>query len=276
MINNSFAHIPSISVKTETRIWQAGAPTMEDFLISPPDFLTPKKCQKIKEYIDLSQKKIRDMDFCWFLDNLPSKEHWRIFKQAQCSAVYLDIETTGLDPYYDRITSIALYDGQDIFYFSRGENLDDFKDIIKNYTLLVTYNGKTFDIPFIEKAMDIKLNQAHLDLRYILKSLGFSGGLKSCEHQMGIGREGALSDVDGFMAIKLWNEYVGKNNKKALETLLAYNIEDVLGLEHLMIEAYNLKLGELGLDNQKIAHCDTPANPFDIDENLVSKLSCYY
>jgi uncharacterized protein YprB with RNaseH-like and TPR domain len=50
------------------------------------------------------------------------------------------------------------------------------------------YNGKTFDVPFIEKYFGIRMNHAHIDLRYVLKSLGYAGGLKRCEKALGLDR----------------------------------------------------------------------------------------
>ena len=121
-----------------------------------------------------------------------------------------------------------------------GENLDDFIKDVFNSKILVTYNGKSFDIPFIEKYFNIKLNHAQIDLRYTLKSLGYGGGLKSCEKQLGLNRDG-LEGVDGYFAIHLWNEYYYNANQDALKTLLAYNIEDSINLERLMQISYNMK-----------------------------------
>jgi len=55
---------------------------------------------------------------------------------------------------------------------------------------------------------------------------------------------GDLSDVDGFFAVLLWNEYQKTGNQKALDTLLAYNVQDTVNLESLMVTAYNMKLKE--------------------------------
>ena len=66
----------------------------------------------------------------------------------------------------------------------------------------MTYNGKSFDIPFIESHFGAKLTHAHIDLRYILASLGYRGGLKGCEKQLGIDR-GDLKNVDGYFAVLL-------------------------------------------------------------------------
>ncbi len=42
-----------------------------------------------------------------------------------------------------------------------------------------------------------------------------------------------MADVDGFFAILLWQEYKNRQNRKALETLLSYNIQDAVNLEYL-------------------------------------------
>jgi hypothetical protein len=60
--------------------------------------------------------------------------------------------------------------------------------------------------PFMAMYMGLKLNQVHIDLRYILGSLGYTGGLKKCEEKAGIDR-GMIEDVDGCTAVILWEEY---------------------------------------------------------------------
>jgi uncharacterized protein YprB with RNaseH-like and TPR domain len=50
-------------------------------------------------------------------------------------------------------------------------------------------------------------------------SLGFKGGLKGCERQLGLDR-GDLKDIDGFFAVLLWGEYQRTGDQKALDTLL--------------------------------------------------------
>ncbi|MFO7912984.1 MAG: ribonuclease H-like domain-containing protein [Desulfotignum sp.] len=94
-----------------------------------------------------------------------------------------------MDGFGNEITTIALYDGESIKYYVQGRNLDAFMDDIEKYSVIVTYNGKTFDVPFIEKYFGIRMNHAHIDLRYVLKSLGYSGGLKRCEKALGLDRK---------------------------------------------------------------------------------------
>ncbi|MFO8031679.1 MAG: ribonuclease H-like domain-containing protein [Desulfohalobiaceae bacterium] len=48
---------------------------------------------------------------------------------------------------------------------------------------------------------------------------------------MGISRSGELQERDGYFAVLLWQDYKQRKSDKSLETLLAYNIQDVLSLE---------------------------------------------
>jgi len=268
MLNYSFLHIPSIGQKTESKIWKNGIRTTEEFIESQIKSIPTKTRDKIISHINTSTSKAEDPHH--YYDNLPSSEQWRIFERFQKNTAYIDIETTGLSTYRDEITTIALYDGENIKHYVNGINLDDFEDDIFQYKVIVTYNGKTFDIPFIENFFNIEIPHCHLDLRYILKSLGYSGGLKSCEKQLGIGRGDDLDGVDGFMAVLIWNHYQRRNDKKALETLLAYNIEDVLNLEYLMITAYNKKIQGLPFGLGELEIPPKKDNPFEVDESIVN------
>ena len=57
------------------------------------------------------------------------------------------------------------------------------------------------------------------------------GGLKVVERKLGIGRN--LEGIDGFVAVRLWSDYVNGNDEDALNTLLEYNKEDVVNLRIL-------------------------------------------
>jgi len=74
---------------------------------------------------------------------------------------------------------------------------------------------------------------------------------------------GDLSDIDGFFAVLLWDEFIKTKNRQTLETLLAYNVQDTITLENLMVTAYNLKLRETPFyDNLLIEESTPPVNPF--------------
>lgn len=262
MIQNSFIHFPGIGVKRERLIWKKGILSWGDFINKTRQLQYRLDKNKILYCIKTSLNKLNENEVSYFYNKLPSSEEWRLFKEFQNHCLYLDIETNGGDSFSGFITTIATFDGDDIKYYVNGENLDEFVTDVLDYKILITYNGKTFDIPFIENYFNIQLNHAQIDLRYTLASLGFRGGLKSCEQQLGLKRYG-LDGVDGYLAIHLWNDYYYNANQKALETLLAYNIEDCIILERLMQISYNRKIDSLGFENfEKIPDRRIPDNIF--------------
>ncbi len=180
-------------------------------------------------------------DPAYFAEALGPKLLWRLFADFRGCTAYLDIETTGLGGPDDHITTASLYDGSQVSYYIYGVNLDRLPADLEKYRVLITYNGSCFDLPFIRNQFAIAVDHVHIDLRYLLSSLGYRGGLKGCEKSLGLCR-GELDGVDGYFAVLLWHEYRERGNKKALETLLAYNMADTVNLENLMVQAFNMKM----------------------------------
>ena len=274
MLINTFSHIPGIGPSTEEKLWNNGIRTWEDALLQS-DALG-KKAPGIQREIKTSLGHLKNKNAKYFEDLLPASQHFRLFPEFRDTCVFLDIETTGLET-TSTITTIALYDGTSVRYYVQGKNIDAFLEDIRQYQVIVTYNGKTFDLPFIRNHFNCQLPHAHIDLRYILKSLGFKGGLKKCERAMGIDRE-ELDGVDGYFAILLWEEYQKTKNPKALDTLLAYNIEDVINLETLMVKAYNLKVKDTCFSgSHTMPEPPKAVNPVTPDRQIIRELkSAYY
>ena len=215
MLKNTFCHIPGIGEITEKRLWSIGLDSWEGCSDFEGVSLSGKRKESIRRCIEKAAMQLKQGNPKYFVELLPANLHWRLFPEFRDSVAYLDIETTGLDTWDNSITTIALYDGKSISYYVQGENLEQFQTDIEKYQVLVSYNGKCFDVPFIEWYFKTRLNHAHIDLRYVLRSLGISGGLKGCEHQLGLDR-GDLEGVNGFFAVLLWNEFEETGNRKAL------------------------------------------------------------
>jgi uncharacterized protein YprB with RNaseH-like and TPR domain len=154
---------------------------------------------------------------------------------------YLDIETTGLSRYECDLTviGVGLERGRTIQVVQLIE--DDLHEArlleaLEGVSEIYTYNGSRFDLPFIKAKLRMDLTQCfrHTDLMYDCWRCGLKGGLKAVERILGIDRK--LRDVDGYVAVQLWWEYVNNNNKQALRTLLEYNAEDVVNLRVLRRE----------------------------------------
>lgn len=269
MLQNSFLHISGIGKKTEQKIWQAGVRTWSDF--KPPH---PQLSTTISRRIAHGLQKhpstiLATPDYLY--KTLPSNQHWRLFKRFQGSTAYIDIETTGT--HQDcTITTIALYDGTQILTFVNGDNLHTFPEVLKRYKLIVTYNGKSFDVPIIRHFFNINVDQAHIDLRPVLAAIGLKGGLKGCEKMLGIDRQ-ELSGVDGYGAVLLWREYQRFGNKDVLHTLLAYNIADAVNMEPLLIHAYNKNLENTPFYNdKKISSSPYPQSPYAPHPMVVARI----
>jgi hypothetical protein len=271
VLRKTFCHVPGVGLKAEQQLWAAGVVSWDAIAVAG-EALSARRRERIARHLEESDRQLANKNPSFFAATLPAGEHWRLYPAFRESVAYLDIETTGLGGPGDHITTIALYDGRTIRYYVHGRNLADFARDIQEYKLLVTYNGKCFDLPFLRTAFGLPLAQPHIDLRYLLASLGYKGGLKGCERRLGLDR-GDLAAVDGFFAVLLWREFQRHGNAAALETLLAYNIRDVVNLEPLLVQAYNLRVAQTPFGSTvALALPAPPAEPFRAHAPTVNRL----
>ena len=151
---------------------------------------------------------------------------------------YLDIETTGLTPDCSYITVVGVYivsaENSDFKQFvGQGWPSCDLLQYVRQADILYTYNGSRFDLPFIQAHTGLALHKyvKHVDLMYNCWKGNLHGGLKKVEKILGIER--ALPDVNGYMAVILWQRYQNYGDEYSLEKLLAYNKEDCVNLHIL-------------------------------------------
>lgn len=236
MLKSTFVHIPGIGPTTETRILSQGIRTWEDFLGRPGPVLGASRDPLIRRC--LQESLAHEKDLAYFSARLKAREMWRVFEAFRDRAVYLDIETTGGTQGVDEITVIGLFDGNRVETFVNGRNLAAFEIRIADFDLVVTFNGASFDLPFIRRVFPgISLPPGHIDLRVILRQLGYRGGLKRIEKDLGLTREEGIAGMDGFDAVRLWQEHLW-GDPHALPTLIRYNTADIVNLEPLMERAF--------------------------------------
>jgi uncharacterized protein YprB with RNaseH-like and TPR domain len=271
MLKRTFCHFPGIGLATEARLWSGGIEDWGDFAARGAEVVGRGKVATAMSHLESSLAALEAGRADHFFTSLPAAHQWRAFADFRHRAAYLDIETTGMGP-GTGITTIALYDGTSVRTYVQGRNLADFEKDVADYALLVTFNGKCFDVPILERAFNMRLPGAHIDLRYVLKALGYSGGLKACEKSFGLNR-GGLDGVDGFFAVILWNEYRRTGDERVLETLRAYNAADVLGLETLMFAAFNQHLEQTPFYARSALETPrTQANPHVAHADVVARL----
>jgi hypothetical protein len=236
MLERTFLHIQGIGPKTETRLWERGIRTWRDFLDQPVPVLSKARDPLVRQELEASVRHREDIRF--FSKRLPASESWRLFGAFRRSCVYLDIETSGGFPDADEITVIGIYDGVNVRTFVNGRNLEAFEDAISGYQMVVTFNGGSFDLPYIRRWFPgIELPPAHIDLRFLLRRLGYTGGLKRIETACGLAREADIDGMDGWEAVRLWRAHEW-GDPDALDRLVRYNTADIVNLEPLMEMGY--------------------------------------
>ena len=215
-----------------------------------------------------------------------------MYADFRANTAFLDIETTGLFPYQDKVTLVGILDSDGYHAFIRGRNLRDVRAAtdghgirvqllrnvwraIKKYDLVVTYNGTLFDLPFLVNDVSGARQPIgeipHVDLRFTLRRIGLTGGLKRIERETGMFRESDLSSLDGYDAVRLWRMWED-GDEGALATLIRYNAEDVLSLPRLADMAYNELLNEIIAPVQSLREWKVPSINIPYDLDVIRKL----
>lgn len=229
-IENSFIPVHGVGRQTERRLWQAGITHWDAF---HRDAVGSKVGRRIESFIDTATDRLEAGDARYFGETFPSRSHWRLYENFKEQTCYLDIETTGLNREYHDVTVVSLHQGGDTTTLVRDIDLsaDRLQAALEQASLLVTFNGKQFDVPFLETSYDVEIDLPHVDLRYPCQRIGLTGGLKHIESTLGIDRD--EPEVDGYEAVRLWHDYE-RGNEAALDTLIRYNRDDTVNMHALM------------------------------------------
>ena len=167
-----------------------------------------------------------------------SKTDTGVYALDSLVEAFIDIETTGLSPWNSEITVIGFYicsgmESRSVQLVGRDITRTEVLATLEGVDTIYTYNGARFDLPFIYQHLGINLAEMfdHCDLMFQCWKNNLYGGMKGVEKQLGIQRENP--EVDGRAAIGLWNRYLFYGDMEALDTLLKYNMEDVVNLKTL-------------------------------------------
>jgi hypothetical protein len=247
MLKNTFLHLHGVGEIGEKQLWEKGF-TSWDKILKRGNGLGESRYRRLKAGVLESIARLDELDHGYFKKGLQNRHIWRAYPEFRENACFLDIETTGLSPEYDDVTTVCVHSGGDTKSYIFGENLDDLGDDLEDFGYIVTFNGARFDLPFLSKRLGLRFYQMHLDLYYPLASLGFRGGLKSIEKQLKLSRKS--DGVTGYDAVRLWRSYksgrtIEVAKKKvagddALKMLLDYNREDTVNLEKLADKAFKM------------------------------------
>ncbi|RMF54324.1 exonuclease [Candidatus Woesearchaeota archaeon] len=233
MIRNSFIFLPKIDRKTEESIWKQGITTWTDFIsASRIKGVSQKRKFVYDRILKKAVKALLNSDSTFFL-GLPSSENWRLYEMFKDEACYLDIEASGTRN-NSFVTVIGIYDGFETKIMVKDVNLDfkQLKKELEKYKLIITFNGSSFDIPFLKKRFPELLPEIpNFDLKTACLRIGLEGGLKIIEKQLGIKRSGLVERLYGGDILLLWKMFRGSRDPYYLDLLIEYNEYDVINLK---------------------------------------------
>ena len=168
---------------------------------------------------------------------------------------FFDIETTGLSP--DRckliLAGLAYYEGdtlvaKQIFADDPSEEPEVITAVLnelKNFDMVVTYNGKRFDMPFLLKRAHrnkIHMNEAlpyNLDLYPAVRSFSPLRAMlpdlkqKTVESFIGLW-ETRTDEISGAESVELYYYYAGTKDEKIRDVILLHNRDDITQLSKLL------------------------------------------
>jgi uncharacterized protein YprB with RNaseH-like and TPR domain len=231
-LENSFIPADGVGETTERRLWERGVTHWEDVLDGA---VSGKRGENLRAFVQRARPRLERGETAFFDAALPSGERWRLAENFRAGACGFDIETTGLDSASSVVTTVSFHRDGETTTLVRGEDLTA-ENVAAQFDaadLLVSFNGKRFDVPFLEDELGVDVTTPHLDLMYTCRQLGLTGGLKEVEREVGVARD---SDVDGREAVDLWHRYARDGDDAALDRLVHYNRLDAENLLTLLDE----------------------------------------
>jgi hypothetical protein len=181
--------------------------------------------------------------------------HFSIKEHTLENLLFFDIETTGLSANRSMVYLIgcAYFKGDSLkltqFFADtpdcENEVIENFLKMINKDTILISFNGANFDIPFIVKRSRLLKIQAenlnflaeceHADILRIVRSCAKLLSLddyrqKTVEVFLGLNRKDSLGGGD---LIPIYRDYVISHDKESKELILLHNHDDLEGLAYV-------------------------------------------
>jgi uncharacterized protein YprB with RNaseH-like and TPR domain len=243
MLTRSFCHIPGIGPKAELKLWESGIESWEKLHDEAPQIFKAERSGIVREKLAASNEAYQRNDLYYFYQTMPREHLWRLLPGRLDEVAYLDIETTGMGrPPACHSTTITFYHRGEVLQEHDRERKRLLIDkVLAESSILCTFFGECFDVPFLQQEYGIEFRKAHLDLCHWMKRLGHQGGLKKIQKRFPEIPLRESLDIDGFDAVRLWQMH-RRGVEGALETLLTYNAEDTIVLAPLLAKAFNLEL----------------------------------
>ncbi|WP_407453195.1 ribonuclease H-like domain-containing protein [Methanobrevibacter sp.] len=251
-INSNLKLLPRIGLKTEKNLKNKGYDTIESLMDHD-------------KYGNIATKFLDEMEGMSFRDIMDLLDNNRYSKRCRDNLIkcisltdienfkFMDIETKGLSNVPIILIGVAEIKGSSIVasqYFLR--DYAEEPNIIEAYlshldedSVHVTFNGKTFDVPFIKNrcthnGIEANMDLPHLDLMYFAKNL-WSNSLPNCQLQtiereiFGIKRQG---DVPGQYIPGYYDTYLIEKNIGPVVPIIEHNCQDIISLASFLEKMY--------------------------------------
>ena len=251
-INNNLKLLPKIGIKTEQNLKNKGYTTIES--LKNHD----KYCDEASKFIE----NIDDLSFSQIMDILDNNKYSKKCRDNVLKSIsltdkenfkFMDIETLGLSNVPIILIGIAEIKKDKIIssqYFLRdiyeeGAVIEAYLSHLDDDSIHVTFNGKSFDVPFIKNRcrynrINANLDLPHLDLMYFAKNL-WRQQLPNCQLQtierelFGIEREG---DVPGQYIPNYYTTYLNERNIGPIVPIIEHNRQDIVSLASFLEKMY--------------------------------------
>lgn len=251
-MNHNLKLLPKIGIKTEENLKKQGFTTIESLLDNDSH---RANARNFLESID-------EMSFSQIIDLLNHNKYGKSCRDnlIKCLSIpdyedfkFMDIETLGLSNVPIILIGVAEIKGKNIIssqYFLR--DLDEEIAVLKGYfshldenSVHVTFNGKTFDVPFIKNRLNYHrinadFNLPHIDLMYFAKYL-WGDELPNCQlqtiekYKFGLER---VDDVPGQYIPGYYNTYLSEKNIGPMIPIIEHNRQDIVSLADFLMKMY--------------------------------------
>jgi len=157
MLEKTFCHVKGITADFERLLWEKGVAHWDDFLDKEGELseFPRTKLDKIKAELSASKHAFQKKNLRYFQDLLHPREHWRLVGLGKVG--FVDIETTGLSKLTDEITVLGIYDGTVPHLYVNGKNLLDAKAKLKEFDIIVTFNGKQLTFRSLNTVFPVRM-----------------------------------------------------------------------------------------------------------------------
>jgi Uncharacterized conserved protein len=246
VLEATFLYFKGIREKKEKDLWKKGITNWRElekhYEGEQLTFLDEVPYDSIHSRIKDCRNALKERKAEFFSSILPKREYYRIATAFYPTTIFMDIETTGLSKYYDYTTLVGWCINGKYNYYIKGDDDTTFRNCLASATCIVTFNGTLFDIPFLLKDFPgVQIPKIHVDLRFLSRRVGLSGGQKAIEDRIGVVRPAEIENVQGKTAPLLWYKFF-RGNIDSLKLLIKYNYFDVYGLQSIFNSVINLIL----------------------------------